>query len=159
MNTSAALIGFFGITVALLCAVGADYYAGRKREIANDDLEYVEDVAREHEQGIADKSKKAPVANPHDREQLHALCRANRTIGPRPQYASRHLVIPLFHRRLRVSCFIQILKIVRLKLRNAGRLPVPHDSLTRPCVYERAYKRPRAVFSENIAGVFISWPS
>jgi len=58
MNTSAALIGFFGITVALLCAVGADYYAGRKQEIANDDLEYVEDVAREHEQGIAGNRKR-----------------------------------------------------------------------------------------------------
>jgi hypothetical protein len=53
MNTSPALIGFFGITVAL-----ADYYAGRKQEIANDDLEYVEDVAREHEQGIADNRKR-----------------------------------------------------------------------------------------------------
>jgi hypothetical protein len=58
MNTTAALIGFFGIIIAMLCAVGAAYYSERKPEIANDDLEYLEDVAREHEQGIADNRKR-----------------------------------------------------------------------------------------------------
>ena len=42
----------------MLCAVGAAYYSGRKQEIANDDLEYLEDVAREHEHGIADNRKR-----------------------------------------------------------------------------------------------------
>ena len=58
MNTTAALIGFIGITIGMLCAVGAAYYSGRKQEIANDDLEYLEAVAREHEQGIADNRKR-----------------------------------------------------------------------------------------------------
>ena len=58
MNTTAALIGFFGIIIAMLCAVGAAHYSERKPEIANDDLEYLEDVAREHEQGIADNRKR-----------------------------------------------------------------------------------------------------
>ena len=58
MNTTAALIVFVGIIIATLCAIGAAYYSGRKQDIANDDLEYVEDVAREHEQGIADNRKK-----------------------------------------------------------------------------------------------------
>jgi hypothetical protein len=54
MNTTAALIGFVVIIIAMLCALGAAYYSGRKQEIANDDLEFLENVAREHEQGIAD---------------------------------------------------------------------------------------------------------
>jgi hypothetical protein len=54
MNTTGALIGFFGIIIAMLCAVGAAYYPGRKPDIANDDMEYLEYVAREHAQGIAD---------------------------------------------------------------------------------------------------------
>ena len=58
MNTTAALIVFVGIIIAMLCAMGAAYYSGRKLEIANDDLEFLEDVAREHEQGIADNRKK-----------------------------------------------------------------------------------------------------
>jgi uncharacterized protein (DUF2225 family) len=58
MNTTAAMIGFFGIIIAVLCAVGAAYYSERKPETADDDLEYLEDVAREHEQGIADNRKK-----------------------------------------------------------------------------------------------------
>ena len=58
MNTTAALMGVFGIIIAMLCALGAAYYSGRKQEIANDDLEYVELVAREHEQGIADNRKR-----------------------------------------------------------------------------------------------------
>jgi hypothetical protein len=58
MNTTAALIGMFGIFIAMLCAMGAAYYSWRKQEIANDDLEYVEAVAREHEQGIADNRKR-----------------------------------------------------------------------------------------------------
>jgi hypothetical protein len=58
MNTTAALIGFVGIMIAMLCAVGAAYYSERKPEISNDNLEYLEDVAREHEQGIADNRKR-----------------------------------------------------------------------------------------------------
>jgi hypothetical protein len=58
MNTTAALIVFVGIIIATLCAIGAAYYSGRKQDIANDDLEYVEDVAREHEQGIEDNRKR-----------------------------------------------------------------------------------------------------
>jgi hypothetical protein len=58
MNTTAALIGFFGIVIAMLCAVGAAHYSERKPEIANDELEYLEDLAREHEQGIADNRKR-----------------------------------------------------------------------------------------------------
>ena len=58
MNTTAALIVFVGIIIATLCAIGAAYYSGRKQDIANDDLEYVEDVAREHAQGIADNRKR-----------------------------------------------------------------------------------------------------
>jgi hypothetical protein len=58
MNTTAALIGVVGIIIAALCAMGAAYYSGRKPDIGNDDLDYVEDVAREHEQGIADNRKR-----------------------------------------------------------------------------------------------------
>ena len=58
MNTTAALIGFVVIIIAMLCAVGAGYYSGRKPQITNDELEYLEDVAREHEQGIADNRKR-----------------------------------------------------------------------------------------------------
>jgi hypothetical protein len=58
MNIPTALIGFFGVIVVVLCAVGVTYYSERKQEIANDDLEYVELVAREHEQGIADNRKR-----------------------------------------------------------------------------------------------------
>jgi hypothetical protein len=43
----------------MLCAVGTAYYSGRKQEIANDDLKFLEDVAREHEQGIADNRKRS----------------------------------------------------------------------------------------------------
>jgi hypothetical protein len=58
MNTTAALIGFFGITIAMLCAVGAKYCSRRKPEIDDNELEYLEDVAREHELGIADNRKR-----------------------------------------------------------------------------------------------------
>jgi len=58
MNIPTALIGFFGVIVVMLCALGVTYYSGRKQEIANDDLEYVELVAREHEEGIADNRKR-----------------------------------------------------------------------------------------------------
>ncbi len=58
MNNTAVLIGFFGIMIAMLCAVGAAYYSERKPEISNDNMEYLEDVAREHEQGIADNGKR-----------------------------------------------------------------------------------------------------
>lgn len=58
MNTTAASIGFVVIIIAMLCAVGAAYYSQRKPEIGNDNLEYLEDLAREHEQGIADNRKK-----------------------------------------------------------------------------------------------------
>jgi hypothetical protein len=58
MNATAAMIGFFGIVIAMLCAVGAAYYSERKPEMADDDLKYLEDVAREHEQGIADNRKR-----------------------------------------------------------------------------------------------------
>ena len=57
MNTTAALIGVFGIIIAMLCAMGAAYYSGRKPEIVSDDLEYLEHLAREHEQGIEDNRK------------------------------------------------------------------------------------------------------
>jgi hypothetical protein len=58
MNTTAALIGFVVIIIAMLCAVGAAYYSERKPKITDDELEYLEDVAREHEQGIADNRKR-----------------------------------------------------------------------------------------------------
>ena len=58
MNTTAALIGSFGIMIAMLCAVGAAYYSERKPQISNDNLEYLEDVAREHAHGIADNRKR-----------------------------------------------------------------------------------------------------
>jgi hypothetical protein len=58
MNAAAALIGFFGIMIAMLCAAYAAHYSERKPEIANDNLEYLEDVAREHEQGIADNRRR-----------------------------------------------------------------------------------------------------
>ena len=58
MNIPTALIGFFGVIVAMLSVMRAVYYSGRKQEIANDDLEFLEDVAREHEQGIADNRKR-----------------------------------------------------------------------------------------------------
>jgi hypothetical protein len=54
MNIPTALIGFFGVIVVLPSAVGVTYYSGRKPEIANDDLEYVELAARKREEGIAD---------------------------------------------------------------------------------------------------------
>jgi len=58
---------------------------------------------------------------------------------------SQTLVISLIHWRLRVSYLIQILKIVRLKVADAGRFfcqPLtPSDRVMRPCVYERAYKK------------------
>ena len=47
MNTTATLIGFVGITIVMLSVMRAVYYSGREQEIANDDLEYVEDVASE----------------------------------------------------------------------------------------------------------------
>jgi hypothetical protein len=58
MNSTAVLIGFFGIMIAVLSALGAAYCSERKPEMANEDLEYVEDVAREQEQGIADNRKR-----------------------------------------------------------------------------------------------------
>ena len=58
MNIPEALIGLSGIIVVVLCAVGSTYYSGRKQEIADEDLEFLEDVALEHEQGIADNRKR-----------------------------------------------------------------------------------------------------
>jgi hypothetical protein len=58
MNATAALIGFFGVIIAMLCAVGAAYYSQRKPEIDDNQLEFLEEVAREHELGIADNRKR-----------------------------------------------------------------------------------------------------
>jgi hypothetical protein len=57
MNTTAVLIGVVGIIIVMLCAIGAAYYSGRKQEIADDDLDYLEQLARDHEQGIEDNRK------------------------------------------------------------------------------------------------------
>jgi hypothetical protein len=57
MNTTATLIGVVGFIIAALCAIGVAYYSGRKQEIVDDDLEYLEQLARDHEQGIEDNRK------------------------------------------------------------------------------------------------------
>jgi hypothetical protein len=58
MNTGAAWIVLIGIVIATLCAIGVAYCSGRKQDIANDDLEYVEDMAGEYEQGIVDNQER-----------------------------------------------------------------------------------------------------
>jgi hypothetical protein len=58
MNNTAVWIGVLGIIVAILCFMGAVYYWDRKQIADNRELEYLNELAREHEQGIADNSER-----------------------------------------------------------------------------------------------------
>jgi hypothetical protein len=58
MNTTAVWIGVCGIIIAVLCVLYAVYYWERKQIIDNSELEYLDELAREQEQGIADNRKK-----------------------------------------------------------------------------------------------------
>jgi hypothetical protein len=58
MNATLVWISICGIIIAVLCLMYAVYYWERKQIADNGDLEYLDEIAREHEQGIADNRKK-----------------------------------------------------------------------------------------------------
>jgi len=58
MNTTVVWIGVCGIVISVLCVLYAVYCWERKQIVENSELEYLDELAREHEQGIADNRKK-----------------------------------------------------------------------------------------------------
>ena len=58
MNTTTVWIGFSGIIIAVLSVVYAVYYWERKEIVDESEVTYLDELAREHEQGIADNRKK-----------------------------------------------------------------------------------------------------
>jgi hypothetical protein len=58
MNTTVVWIGVSGIVIAVLGYLGAVYYWERKQIADERELEYLDELTREHEQGIADNREK-----------------------------------------------------------------------------------------------------
>jgi hypothetical protein len=57
MNSTVVWVGIIGIVIAVLSALYAAYSWERRRMIENDDLNYLDELVREHALGIADSRR------------------------------------------------------------------------------------------------------